>query len=840
MRHIRNVLVIITLMMISANVYGRGYNRPYTGKELDHIAFPIGGIGTGMICFEGTGCLSNVSLFHYPQLFNEPCTFAAIHVDGVENGTKVLEAPVPDYKYFGRLKGGMGSGDTTWGFPRFDGGVFDARFPFAVLSLKDNDVPLDVKILAWNPFIPNDEDDSGLPVGGFEYSFTNTSTKSVKAVFSFNTKNFARSSETTHCHISKVSGGFVLNQDPETEKPYSEAHVAVWSPSEGTNVDCGWFRGRWFDSLTMAWNKVSSGDVTPSEPKEGSDGASLFVPFELAPGETRTVMLRIAWYVPESKHRIGSEAQTESDFGDRYDPSLYEGQPKTYRPWYATRFSSIDEVVSYWDANYDALKERTELFTDSFYDSTLPAEVIEAIADNLTILKSPTVMRQHDGRFWAWEGSGDSWGSCRGSCEHVWNYAQAVPHLFPRLERSLRETEFLVDQNTEGHQAFRANLPIRPLKHNFHAAADGQLGGIIKVYRDWRISGDTEWLKDLYPLIRKSMEYCIRTWDPDEEGAIIEPHHNTYDIEFWGPDGMHTSFYSGALACMAKMGRTIGMNKDVKRYETLLAKSKSYMDNHLWNGEYYIQDIRWTELHSQDPTKTQSFHSTYSQEALELLKKEGPKYQYGDGCHSDGVLGYWMSLTAGIEEPGDRGRITSHLDAVYRYNLKHDLSDHANPQRPGYALGHEGGLLLCTWPHGGKLSLPFVYSDEVWTGIEFQVAAHLMFEGLVDEGLDIVRTCLDRYDGVRRNPFNEYECGSWYARALSCYSMLQALTGVRYDAVEKTLYFDSKVGEDFRTFLSTATGYATVGLRGGVPFVEVKEGTMDIRKYIVSGKVLKN
>ena len=828
---------LLFLLLLPFSLGAREYNKPYSGEALNHIAFPIGGIGTGMICFEGTGAISNVSLHHYPQLFNEPCTFAAIHLKGLENGTKVLEAPVPEYKRFGRTQTGMGSGGTTWGLPRFEDGTFSARFPFAELSLHDGDIPLEVKILAWNPFIPNDEDNSGLPVGGFEYTFTNTSGEQIEAVFSFNTKNFMKRSDKTASPILARENGFILSQAPDPEKPESEGYFAAWVDGEIVKTDCCWFRGNWFDPLTMAWNKVASGDISENEPGDGGQGASLYVPFKLSPGETKTINLRMAWYVPDSFHRLGNDAVTESDFGDRYDPALYEGQPLRYKPWYAGRFASIDEVSEYWDNNYQSLKERTELFTESFYDSTLPDEVIEAIADNLTILKSTTTMRQSDGKFWVWEGSGDSWGSCHGSCEHVWNYAQAIPHLFPRLERSLRETEFMVDQNTEGHQEFRANLPIRPVKHAFHAAADGQLGGIIKVYRDWRISGDDKWMENLFPLVKKSLDYCIRTWDPDREGAIIEPHHNTYDIEFWGPDGMHTSFYSAALEAFIRMGKTL--KKDVKEYETLLSKSRAYMAGPLWNGEYFFQDIRWEGLHAPDPTKVQSFGGAYSQEALDVLKKEGPKYQYGTGCLSDGVLGYWMALVAGLDEPGDKDKIAGHLASVYSYNLKHDLSDHSNPQRPSYAFGKEGGLLLCTWPKGGKLSLPFVYSDEVWTGIEFQVASHLIFEGMVDEGLDIVKTCLDRYDGVRRNPFNEYECGSWYARALASYGLLQALTGVRYDAVEKTLYFDSQVGNDFRTFLSTATGYATVGLKGGIPFVDIKEGSIDIRNYSVSGNIIK-
>jgi len=163
------------------------------------------------------------------------------------------------------------------------------------------------------------------------------------------------------------------------------------------------------------------------------------------------------------------------------------------------------------------------------------------------------------------------------------------------------------------------------------------------------------------------------------------------------------------------------------------------------------------------------------------------------------------------------------------------LREHANPQRPSYALGNEGGLLLCTWPKGGKLSLPFVYSDEVWTGIEYQVASHLMLMGKVKEGLDIVRHCRDRYDGRVRNPFNEYECGHWYARAMSSYGLLEGLTGVRYDAVDKTLYIDSKIG-DFTSFISTATGFGNVSLKGGRPVLNTVYGKIDVAKIIVSGK----
>jgi hypothetical protein len=178
----------------------------------------------------------------------------------------------------------------------------------------------------------------------------------------------------------------------------------------------------------------------------------------------------------------------------------------------------------------------------------------------------------------------------------------------------------------------------------------------------------------------------------------------------------------------------------------------------------------------------------------------------------------------------DTKKVASHLKSIHKYNLKKDLSEHANPQRPSYAVGNEGGLLLCSWPKGGMPSLPFVYSNEVWTGIEYQVASHLMMHGMVEEGLEIVRICRDRYDGRVRNPFNEYECGHWYARALSSYGMLQGLTGARYDAVEKVLYLKPSIKGNFRGFLCTATGYGTVGVKKGKPFLNVKNGSIPFKR----------
>ncbi len=812
----------------AARARGKGkYSGFHTGDGLTRIAFPMGGLGAGMVCLEGTAALSHFSLRNKPEVFHEPVTFGAICIKGPTNIARVLEGPVPDWKKFGSPGSGNGASGSSFGLPRFREATFQSRFPFATVTLIDPDVPLAVEITGWSPFEPGDPDNSSLPVAALEYRFTNKSREAIDAVFSWSAKNFMAVGRNAQA-VKSAPGGFLLWSAAPKDQAWEEGAFCASVTEPGVQVNHAWFRGGWWDPITIAWNDVAQGksyDRSPVTEGGHSSGATLFVPFKLGPRETRTIVLRLAWYVGATNLRIGKDPEAKAG------TQILQG---SYKPWYAGRFPGIAEVAGYWRDQYDALRAASVRFSDCLYDSTLPPEVMDAVAANLTILKSPTVLRQADGRLWSWEGCGDNNGCCHGSCTHVWNYAQAIPHLVPSLERSLRETEFGPSQDDRGHQTFRSAIPIRPLVPDFHAAADGQLGGIMKVYRDWRISGDTGWLRGLWPRVRKSLDYCIETWDPGHKGWVEEPHHNTYDIEFWGPDGMCTSFYLGALKAAMGMGQALA--EPVPLYAELFDKGVRRMEQELFDGEYFIQKIQWEGLRAKSPVEVQSFGGGYSPEALELLKKEGPKYQYGSGCLSDGVLGAWLALVCGVGQVADAKKIASHLRAVHKYNLKRDLTAHANPQRPSYACGNEGGLLLCSWPKGGKLSLPFVYSDEVWTGIEYQVASHLMLAGHVEEGLEIVRICRDRYDGRVRNPFNEYECGHWYARAMSSYGLLQGLSGARYDAVDKVLYLAPNLRGDFRCFLSTATGYGTVGVKRGKPFMEVVAGKIEI-KEIKSGAV---
>lgn len=787
-------------------------NNVYSSSELSHIAFPLGGLGAGMLCIQGSGMLGNFSVLNTPDIHLEPNVFSAICIKGNEKNTaRVLEGQVPYHKIFGHPTTGelgiMGMGNglhgKNYGLPRFRHNDFSSRFPFALINFYDEVIPLDVSVTAWSPFIPLNEDDSSLPAAVLEYRFINNTKDKVEAVYSFNAQNFLRvgkknvtTPDESEAKVYQYKNGFILHQ-PEKK---NETHIKSWFMAEVDDeafVNTDWYDGGWFDKLTMLWKDIEGASlINAHHDKNASPGGTIAVPVTLNPDEEKTIRLKLVWYCPGSNARKGNENNSEC---------LADGcccEKDNYSPWYSGRFDSVEAVMNYLIWNFDRLKAETMKFTETFYNSSLPPEILDAVTSNLSILKSPTILRQTDGRMWAWEGCCDTGGCCYGSCTHVWNYAQALCHLFPALERSLRETEFNESQDEEGHQAFRASLPIRKAAHDFHAASDGQLGGIMKIHREWRISGDTKWMTSYWERITDSLNYCIRTWDKNREGVLKEPHHNTYDIEFWGADGMCSSFYLGALKAYVIMGRELG--EDVSDYEELYKNGRAYVENRLFNGEYFYQETEWENLEAKLDTAGENHH------CRELIIKEGPKYQFGTGCISDGVLGAWLAKVCGLGDILDPEKVKSHLMSVYRYNFKKSLIDHANPQRPGYALGNEGGLLLCTWPHGGKPSLPFPYSDEVWTGIEYQVASHLMMFGELEKGLEIVRAARARYDGVKRNPFDEYECGHWYARALASYALIEGYTGIRYDSVESKLYAEKTLPINHVSFLCTSTGYGNV------------------------------
>jgi len=612
-----------------------------------------------------------------------------------------------------------------------------------------------------------------------------------------------------------------------------------------------WFRGGWFDSISALWREVSNGEFLPNlgytaeasaqtsgryrDDRKRRNGGSILLRGSLNPGEKVTYSIVFSWYFPNVDYAFSAPADSGPE---RCCCSQEADEPEPHwRPFYTSQWQDARDVLLYVKENFASLRERSQAFHDALFRSSLPSYILDAVSANLGILKSPTVLRQENGNMWAWEGCYCDKGCCSGSCTHVWNYAQAFPHLFPQLERTLREQELQRSMDERGHINFRSALPDGPTTHSFHAAADGQLGGIMKVYREWQVSGDRSWLEKMLPLARRSLDYCIQAWDPGHKGVLEEPHHNTYDIEFWGPDGMCGSFYLGALSAMAALLREAGQPDQAPYYEELAKKGAGYMQDHLFNGEYYQQKVTYEGLRDTSfEEMIKEFNPPYTPEEG-LLVEEGPKYQYGIGCIADSVFGACLAWLCGLQSSQASESIRTNLKSIFAYNFKESLWEYANPQRPGYAWGDEPGLLLCTWPYGGKPTLPFVYSDEVWTGIEYQVASHLISEGMLEEGLTTVKATRSRYDGRTRNPWNEYECGSYYARAMASYALLIALAGFRYSAPEKTLYVAPKMAaEPFECFFSTASGWGTVRLEGEEIEIDLSEGSLDVQRLVVTWK----
>ena len=228
------------------------FNGDYTGKFLDRVAFPIGGIGAGMFCMDGTGSLSHLSINNRPEIFNEPFSFAALSIKGWKDGAKVLEAQVPEWKMFGMPGSGNGGAGKNYGLPRFKEGRFLPRFPFASLDLEDRDIPLAVEVTGWSPFIPADADNSSLPVGAMEYKFRNNSTSAVEAVFSWNSRNII--SENVG-RILATRNGFVLTKDNKDGSPLGTTGFTASVQDTSAVVDYCWFRGAWFDPHMILWEE---------------------------------------------------------------------------------------------------------------------------------------------------------------------------------------------------------------------------------------------------------------------------------------------------------------------------------------------------------------------------------------------------------------------------------------------------------------------------------------------------------------------------------------------------------------------------------------------------------
>ncbi|HEY3413181.1 MAG TPA: GH116 family glycosyl-hydrolase [Armatimonadota bacterium] len=805
--------------------------RTFEGDCLRTIAFPLGGIGTGTVSMGGRGNLQDWEIFNHPGKGHSlPLSFFALwcRPDGQAPVTRILERQYlkPFHHAHGISPSYLG------GLPRFRDASFTGEYPSAYVTLADEAIPLEISMRAWNPMIPMNADDSGIPIALFEWKLHNHTDAPMEIALAFNVLNpvgwdglapldsrrapFLGGNRNTIRTGDGLTGVVLTNDRLAMDDP-RYGSIAISSPEKDAEAYARWRRGAWFDDAQWFWNRFSHNGTLDHEPDLGptpdgeTDIATVIVRRVIPAGELHGLDFSLSWSFPNLRNTWNTEPEVAG---------------KPLGNYYAVKFPDAWSAAAYVQRERLRLDLDTQDFQDWICDDSLPPELTDAVSANMSIVRTTTVTRTADGRMNAFEGCSDGAGCCPMNCTHVWNYAQTVAALYPELERSVRDTDYLSNTDSRGDMAFRTLLPLVGQRWAFRAAADGQMGTILRLYREWLNHGDLDWLRSLWPAARRSLEFAWSPdnpdrWDADKDGVMEGIQHNTYDIEFVGPNTLMGSWYLAALVAAAHMADALGETDSAEEYRAL-ARRGAVGHDVLWNGEYYEQHVRFDPA-VQGPQLTRHAGQASSDET-------GPFYQYGAGCLSDQLTGQWFAHCLGLGHVLPADKVRSAAEAIYGRNFRSDLSRHASCQRT-YALNDEAGLLMCTWPNGQKPGFPFPYADEVWTGIEYAVAALLIYEGLVDEGLSIVRATRDRHNGSNRNPWDECECGHHYTRAMASWSLLTAYTGFQYSAPDASIGFAPCVPGNLRTFFAAGTAWGQWMREDDRQYLIVSYGTLTLKRW---------
>jgi len=802
------------------DLLARGPQRTYTGRNLDEIAFPLGGIGAGMVTLGGWGQLRDWEIMNRPAKgFAPPDSFFTLKVKCGRRPavTKVIQGP-PGGSYVGdghsapRLRGES--------LPHFRKVEFTGRFPFANVRFRDPALPIEVALEAFNPFIPLNDKDSSIPAAVFLYTLANTGTSAADAVLFGNLGNIVGHPD-GEGRVNEARSGDGLTGLYLTTSKFEKTSPRYGSMLLATTWQDAAVWAKWKDArISKFWEAIAWSDDFPPENGDVPIG-TVAARVRLKPGESVTIPFILTWHFPNFEHW---QARAGQD-GRKYRP--------VWRNYYATVWSDAWDAARYVVGEHDRLYSKTKLFHDALFASTLPTHVLDAVSSQISTLKTPTCLRLEDGTFYGFEGCKNDLGCCPGSCTHVWNYAQALPYLFPALQRSMREAGFKHSMRKDGFVQFRMPIPLgTKADFGFLPAADGQMGTIMQVYREWLICGDTEWLRRIWPSTRKALEFAWKYWDADKDGVMEGMQHNTYDIEFYGPNVMMGALYLGALRAGEEMARALGDTDRAEEYRRLFEKGSKWTDTNLWNGEYYEQQVE-PNAHEAWPARYRRFHDRHGMDD----KFPWPKWQFGKGCISDQMMGQWYAAMLGLGHLYDRRKVRKTLQSIFKYNWRADLSEHPCLFRI-YAFNDEAGLLVGTWPRGERPGHAFYFVDEVWCGTEYQLASHLIYEGFIEQGLAIVKGVRDRHTGERRNPWDEFECGHHYSRSMASYALLTGLSGFSYSAPAARIGFAPRIfQDDFRTFFSVGSGWGMYTQRKQgtklAASLALKYGSLALREFDV-------
>jgi uncharacterized protein (DUF608 family) len=805
------------------------YPRKFSGDQLRMISFPLGGVAAGSLGLGGRGQLVNWEIFNRPNKGYRPSyAFPSIWA---QTGTgkpvaRVLESRIlPPYEG----QDGLGS-DNVPGLSRLQSATFTGEYPLAHIDFDDSTLPVKVELDAFSPFIPHEPDDSGLPVAILRYRVTNPGPSTAHVSIAFSIDNPVKTAKdhggaadkkpddgrrNEYLVEDRLAALVMSNPNLAADDPMVGEFVLAATPHEGTEVSHwqGWPLGRWWNSPLHFWDRFSVTGDLGAQPEPHNTVGTLCLKSSIPPGKSVLFPFVLGWRFPN---------RTPEWCGWSAPPG--EGNA-IIGNFYSARFKSAWDAVRYTVAHLEDLEAQTRMFLSTLRESTLPAEVKEAASANLSTLATTTCFRTADGEFHGFEGSDDTRGCCFGNCTHVWNYETATAFLFPSFARSLRRSALGYSMDDAGAIHFRQTLPDGKARWGF-AAADGQMGQILHAWLDWKISGDQELLQTTWPRAKKALEFAWVPggWDANRDGVMEGVQHNTYDVEFYGPNPMCGIYYLGALRAGEEMARAAGDESSAHTYRKLFEQGSRWIDANLFNGEFYIQKVRgW----ARDEIANNLRSDMGSENTL------APEYQLGTGCLVDQLVGQYLADICGLGALVSPVNIRAALRSVYRYNYKRSLEQHDNVQRT-FALNDEASLVICDYGKGERPHIPFPYFAETMTGFEYTAAVLMMNWGMVPEGLECVRNTRARYDGEKRNPWDEAECGHHYARAMAAWSAIVALSGFSYNGATSSIVAAPLVSHgEFQSIWSTGTGWGTFSLRGrasGVAFtLEVRAGTLACR-----------
>ena len=814
--------------------------KTYQKDYLQEIAFPLSGIGSGGLSISGIGALVDWELTGRANKHsvNEYSHFAVkAERDGKVLGARVLQGDLtgcmigaPDVAHHHSWGYGQGINRTTLaGIAHFEDVTFEGNFPFAYLNYRSPSIPADMRLTAYNPFIPGDEDNSSLPAAFFEWEITNTAEADTDYTIAFSVGNPFRTSIggfDTYSRKGNVSAMTLACHSYTPDQPeYGE--LIASTDCDDVSYQEYWYRSGWFDDLTMFWREFSAfgplknrhyDDNNLNGKLDCGDMSTLAARVSLKPGETRKLRFLLTWYFP---HFV----------------KYWDEKKPTWKHEYCRRFADASAVTEYCYENWDSLYRESKLFADALTQSTLPEACVEAASTNLAVLKSPTCLRLENGEFWAFEGTGANAGSCEGTCDHVWNYQYALAFLFPRMARQILETSYTYSLSEAGGMAFRTIIPLGSGRSGFRACVDGQMGSVLRFYREWKLSGDDEWLRRYWPAAQKTLEFAWSPenpdrWDPEQTGVIRGRQHHTLDMELFGANSWLNGYYLAALKAGAEIAEYLGEEESARLYRDLFRRGSETMERELFNGKYYIQKIDFSDKSVLDRFAEQDSYiyvPYWNQENNEF------KYQFGEGSEIDQMVGQWHASLLGLGDVFDPAHRKIAARSLYENNFK-SMREVFNPCRI-FAANDERGMLICTWPEGAyKPAIPIPYTEECMTGFEYAAAGLLIQEGLLKEGVELVEAIRDRYDGKKRNPYAEIECGSSYARSMASFALPAVFSGFRFDMTQNRIGFSPVVeitDKPFKCFWSVQDAWGTVEIGKEQTTLTVLHGALPLGSYIL-------